>query len=159
MIDKIKEWGRGLYDKLVRMNDSPQRIAIGFGVGVFLGILPGTGPIAALAVSWALRLNKAAAVLGSMLTNTWLSVVTFALALKIGSWLTGSNWLNIKEHAKQLLEHFSANALWDASMIHVLKPLLLGYAAVALLCGLAGYVLVLIFLGPRLWRGRHRRTT
>ena len=128
------------------MNDSPQRIAVGFGVGVFLGILPGTGPIAALALSYVLRVNKAAALLGSVLTNTWLSFVTFALALKIGAALTGGSWLDIKEHAKHLSEHFSWGTLWDVSLAHVLKPLLLGYTAVGLLCGLAGYVLVLIFL-------------
>ena len=153
MIDRIKKWGRGVYERLVLMDDSPQRIAIGFGVGVFLGILPGTGPIAALAVSWALRLNKAATVLGAVLTNTWLSFVTFMLALKIGSALSGSNWLEIKEHAKRLLEHFSWSSLWDVSLAHLLKPLLLGYAAVGMLCALAGYVLALAFLGLRRRRG------
>ena len=146
MLSKIKQWAVGLYGRFVLMDDSQQRIAVGFGVGVFLGILPGTGPLAALAVSWLLRLNKAATVLGAVLTNTWLSFVTFAVALKIGSRLTGSDWLDIKEHAKHLSEHFSWGTLWDVSLAHVLKPLLLGYAAVGLLCGLAGYVLVLIFL-------------
>lgn len=36
-----------IYIKLFRINDTPQKIAQGFGLGVFLGILPGTGPIAA----------------------------------------------------------------------------------------------------------------
>ena len=146
IIHHVKQWGRGVYERLVRMDDSPQRIAIGFGVGVFPGILPGTGPIAALAVSWALRLNKAATLLGAVLTNTWLSFVTFMLALKIGSALSGSNWLDIKEHARQLLDHFSWSTLWNTSLAHILKPLLLGYAAVGLLCALAGYVLALAIL-------------
>ena len=39
-------------DKLLGINDSPHRIALGIGLGLFLGVLPGTGVIAALAVAF-----------------------------------------------------------------------------------------------------------
>ena len=131
MLNRLKSWAKGLYERLVRMDDSPQRVALGFGVGVFLGLLPGTGPLAALAVAFVFRLNKAAALLGSVLTNTWLSFVTFALALKIGSALLGVNWSG------------------DASLVNVLKPLLVGYAVVGFGCALVAYLMALWVLTRR----------
>ena len=131
MFKRFKSWAKGLYERLVRMDDSPQRVALGFGVGVFLGLLPGTGPLAALAAAFVFRLNKAAALLGSVLTNTWLSFVTFALALKVGSALLGVNRSD------------------DASLVNVLKPLLAGYALVGFVCALAAYLTALWVLTRR----------
>ena len=131
---------------IFKIDDSPQRIALGFGIGVFLGILPGTGPFAALALAFIFRINKAAALLGSVLTNTWLSVVTFVLALKIGAMITGVHWADIQAQAHGLMDHFSWKTLFDASLAGILKPLLIGYAVVGFLCGVLAYLAILIFL-------------
>ena len=66
-----------IFDKLFKINDSAEKIALGVGLEVFSGLMPGTGPTAALFLAFIFRANRAAALLGSMLTNTWLSVVTF----------------------------------------------------------------------------------
>jgi len=145
MIEKIKSLFADLYTQLVKMNDSPQRIALGFGVGVFLGILPGTGPIAALAMAFIFRLNKAAALLGGVLTNTWLSLATFVMAIKIGSGILGLSWVAVHVQARGLVEHFSWKALFDASG-EILKPLLIGYAVIGLACGLLAYLIALFIL-------------
>ncbi|PIR13657.1 MAG: hypothetical protein COV50_05635, partial [Flavobacteriales bacterium CG11_big_fil_rev_8_21_14_0_20_35_7] len=63
------------------MNDTPQRIALGLGLGSALGMLPGTGPLAALFLAVVFKVNRASAFLGSLATNIWLSLVTFLLAL------------------------------------------------------------------------------
>ena len=146
MIAKIKIFFIGLYTQLVKMDDSPQRIALGFGVGIFLGILPGTGPIAALALAFIFRINKAAALLGSVLTNTWLSVATFVLAIRIGAGLLGLHWAAVQLQAQDLVNHFSWKALCDASVGNILKPLLLGYAVVGLMCGVMAYLAALFIL-------------
>ena len=77
MINKIREYLRLILAKLFNINDTPHKIALGLGLGVFAGILPGTGPIAAIFLALAFRANRASALLGSLLTNTWLSLVTF----------------------------------------------------------------------------------
>ena len=41
---KISVW-KQFYQRFTNINDSPQRIAAGFGVGIFFGILPGAGPL------------------------------------------------------------------------------------------------------------------
>ncbi|MBI4308766.1 MAG: DUF2062 domain-containing protein [Candidatus Omnitrophica bacterium] len=149
MTEKIKAFFHSVYTKLVKMDDSPQRIALGFGVGVFLGILPGTGPIAALAAAFIFKINKAAALLGSLLTNTWLSVVTFFISIKIGSAILGVEWVDVQRQARDVMDHFSWKALFDVSLLNVLKPLLAGYAVVGLICGCLAYALVLVLLKRR----------
>ena len=88
-----------IYHQLVEINDTPHRKAMGLAIGVFCGIFPGTGPLAALAVSFVLKVNRAAALLGSLLTNTWLSLVTLGLAVKIGALIQGEDWQKIQTGA------------------------------------------------------------
>ncbi|MBI5144700.1 MAG: DUF2062 domain-containing protein, partial [Candidatus Omnitrophica bacterium] len=87
-----------IYVKLFKIHDAPQKIALGFGLGVFLGIFPGTGPIAALFLAWRLKINRASALLGSLLTNTWLSIVIFLLSIKFGLSITQFKWQKITHH-------------------------------------------------------------
>ncbi|MCG2713658.1 MAG: DUF2062 domain-containing protein [Candidatus Omnitrophica bacterium] len=68
-----------IFAKLFKINDSAGKIALGVGLGVFAGLLPGTGPAAALLLALVFRANRAAALLGSLITNTWLSVVTLGI--------------------------------------------------------------------------------
>ena len=65
-----------LFDKLFKINDTPQKIALGFGLGVFAGIFPGTGPVAAILLAYVFRANRASALFGSLFTNTWLNSVS-----------------------------------------------------------------------------------
>jgi uncharacterized protein (DUF2062 family) len=135
-----------LYIKLVRTNDSPQKTALGFGLGVFSGILPGTGPIAAVFLASLIRVNRASALLGSLVTNTWLSFVTFLISIKIGSSLTGAAWQDIREKWALLLKNFTFAGLFKMSVLKIIFPVMLGYFVVALCCGLLSYlILVLIF--------------
>lgn len=53
----------GLVRRLAGLSDPPEKIAGGAAIGMFLGILPGTGPIAALAVATVLKQNPASALL------------------------------------------------------------------------------------------------
>jgi len=69
-MNKFRGFFQLLYLKLIKINDTPQKIAFGFGLGVFSGIFPGTGPLAALFLALILRANRASALLGSLLTNT-----------------------------------------------------------------------------------------
>ncbi len=120
---------------------------------MFLGVLPVTGAAAAVALAFIFRLNKAAAFLGSMLTNTWLSLVTIVLALNIGGMILGVDGNALQAQAQNLLKHFSWKDFFDASVVNILKPLLLGYLIIGLLCGLAAYVIALILLNKR-----HKKT-
>ncbi len=52
-----------LVRRLAGLSDPPEKVAGGAAIGMFLGILPGTGPLAALAVAAVLKQNRVAALL------------------------------------------------------------------------------------------------
>jgi uncharacterized protein len=140
MTEKFKLFFKSIYHKLVGINDSPHKIAGGFAVGVFLGILPAAGPVASIVVAWILRVNRAAAFAGGLLTNTWISLLTFVFAIKIGAFLTGSDWQKVAEDCKAIFKDFSFDKIFDASIFEILKPMFVGYFVVGLIAALIGYV-------------------
>ena len=144
--EKLGRWWRFFYLKLFRINDSPQRIAIGFGLGVFLGVLPGTGPIAAFFVSVLLRVNRVSAVLGSLLTNTWISLVAFMAAIRVGAFVVRADWQNVRAAYLQVIKDFHWAGLFKVSVLKVLAPIVVGYFVVALCFAVLAYLLVLILV-------------
>ncbi len=145
-IDSFKRFLKLIYLKLFRINDTPQKIAQGAGIGVFLGILPGTGPIAAVFMAFVLRANRAAAFLGSLLTNTWLSVASFLLAIKIGSWLMGISWQAAHHDLMPVLKNFQFKSLLNFSIFKIISPLLIGYLIVSFCLGLIVYLVTWIVI-------------
>ena len=152
----LKNFLKLLYDKLVLINDTPQKIALGFGLGVFLGILPLTGPVAALVLSVLLRVNRVAALAGSLLTNTWLSVVSFFLAIKIGAAVIGLKWEEVKESYELLLKDFHWRDLLGASVLKIIEPLVIGYAAIGFISAFLAYLIALMILNHHQHK-RHAR--
>lgn len=142
--EKITRFFKAVYLKLFRIDDTPQRIALGLGLGVFCGVLPGTGPIAALAIALLLKVNKASALLGSILTNTWLSIPVFLLSLKAGAAITGVHYQDLQKDWTLLIKDFHWAALFDAGIYNILLPILLGYAVISLTIGIITYAVTLI---------------
>jgi uncharacterized protein (DUF2062 family) len=138
-----------LYLKLFRTNDTPQRIALGLGIGVFLGILPGAGPLASLIAATLLRANKAAAVLGALLTNTWTSLLTIVLAIKIGAAIKGLYWHDLYNQWQILLKDFHWKYLFRSSFLEILMPVLIGYLVISFVFGLLVYLSSLLILRGR----------
>jgi uncharacterized protein (DUF2062 family) len=73
MFEKFKGWLNHLYVELTGQKEPVEHVAFSFAVGVFIGIMPFMGIVVAIAVAFWLKLNKAAVVLGSALTNSWVS--------------------------------------------------------------------------------------
>ena len=137
------------YLKLFRTNDTPQKIAFGLGIGVFLGILPGVGPLAGFIAATLLRANKAAAVLGALLTNTWTSLLTIVLAIKIGAAIKGLNWHDLYNQWQILLKDFHWKYLFRSTFLEILLPVLIGYLVIAFILGLSVYLISLLILRGR----------
>lgn len=135
-----------IYTKLFKINDSPQKIALGFGLGIFLGILPGTGPIASLFFAFLLRLNRASSLLGSLLVNTWINIVTFLLAIKIGSVIMGLNWQQVYNESLLVVKNLQFAGLFKLSVLKIILPLLIGYFIIGVCIGIVAYIIVLIML-------------
>ncbi len=146
MLKSIKDFFAFLYLRLFRINDTAQRVSLGLGLGVFLGIIPGTGPIAALVLASCFRLNRASALIGSLLTNTWLSFVTFLLSIKIGSAILKTNWQNTYEDIALFFKNFRWLELFSWSVLKIFFPLIVGYFLVALSLGIVAYLIAIIVL-------------
>ena len=133
-----------LYAVLFKSNDSAQRIALGFGLGVFMGVFPGTGPAAALLLALVFRLNKASALAGSLLTNTWISILVLILATKTGSAILGIDWHIIRNQINTDIATSGWIGLLKTSYFKVLLPVLLGYIVIGLCMGIIAYLIALL---------------
>jgi uncharacterized protein (DUF2062 family) len=125
--------------ELAGVKDSTHAIAGGVGLGLFLGVLPGTGALAALAMAWLLRVNKAAALAGALLVNTWINFVAFPLALVFGSFLTGTDPAVLTDAWVNLFKAFSWEKLLDVALLKTLLALGGGFVLIGVILGLAGY--------------------
>jgi uncharacterized protein (DUF2062 family) len=147
--NRIAGFFKLIYTKLVKINDTPQRIAAGFGLGVFLGILPGTGPLAALFTAALLRVNLSAALFGSLLTNTWLSILTIPLSIKIGSAIMQLSWQKVYSDWGIFLKDFHWTGLFRLSSLEIILPVLLGYLALGLILGLTAFFIIFVIIKRR----------
>lgn len=75
-----------LIKKLVRVDDSPKRIARGVAIGVFWGIIPtfGFAILFSLPTAVLLRANKFSAILGTFVANPFTTPFIYAFEYKIG---------------------------------------------------------------------------
>ena len=148
MFKKFVSWCDSQYSQLIKFNDAPHKIALSFAIGVFLGILPFTGVLAAIAAAWFLRLNKAAAVLGSALTNTWLSLLVFGLAVQTNAVFLHLNGPDIQEQARGLMHDFHWKTVFSASFLQALVPVAVGFLIISFIFAFISYFLA---LGAILW--------
>ena len=73
--------------KFFTLKDTPHKIAAGFALGTFLGIIPGEGVTSTLILAAIFRLNKASATVGVLATNMWGTAVVLPLAAAVGGFL------------------------------------------------------------------------
>jgi uncharacterized protein (DUF2062 family) len=144
--NNILKFFKVVYAKLVKINDTDQKIALGFGIGVFCGIMPTTGPLAALFLAFILRINRASALLGSLLTNTWLSFATFILSIKVGSVIMKVSWQDVRQDWLLFLYTFKWQYLFKLSVLKLILPVIIGYFLIALVLGLSVYLITLLIL-------------
>ncbi len=141
-MEKLKRAAKYLFLKLFRINDSPFKIAMGFGIGVFMGVMPGIGPVAALAAAFLFRVNRAAALLGSVLFNTWLGVLILVMASRTGAALLGLDPKAVQEGWLNVMKDFRWEKLSGIPVYDTLFPILTGYLVLSLGLSAASVILV-----------------
>ncbi|RMG14101.1 MAG: DUF2062 domain-containing protein [Cyanobacteria bacterium J055] len=141
--------GRYWYCRLVRMTDSPERLARGFAVGIFSGFFPFLGAqiIVALLLAIPFRGNKLVAALGTWISNPLTYLPLYLFNFKVGCLVLGS------------MPDFSPDGLSSADALLALKEeflsaLLVGCAVSGLVAGTVGYFVALRSI--RSWRQRRR---
>jgi hypothetical protein len=91
---KVHRRVRLLKLKLLRINDPPERIARGAALGVVCGILPtfGFGGFIAFGLAFLFKANKAAAILGSLITNPITTPFIWTFSIMLGSLILGREY-------------------------------------------------------------------
>ncbi len=84
----VRKW----MESLLHIHDSPQRTALAFAVGVFIGFSPflGLHTIIAIGVAFLFNLNRIAVLVGAYSNLPWFLAAWYALATAGGAWLLGT---------------------------------------------------------------------
>ncbi len=124
----VKTKPEGVRPLLRRLLDvrglTPHQLALAFGLGVALGVIPGTGAIASAVVAALFRLNLPIMVAGALVTNPLTTPFVYVGSYLLGHWLLG-DWLPA------------------GTIRQVLLGTLAGNLVIAVGLGLLGYLLVL----------------
>jgi uncharacterized protein (DUF2062 family) len=92
---------KGLIKKLLHIEDTPERTALAYSVGIFWGFSPFLGfhTLAGLAISFLFRLNRVAILLGVWSNTPWWIVPYYMIATWVGMWVTGFwiDWATLKD--------------------------------------------------------------
>jgi len=146
---------RYIYLRLVRMGGNPVRIALGFSLGVFLGVFPtfGIGIPLSLLLASAFRWNRVSAVLGSLVMNPLTTPFFWTLSGTVGAAI-------FRTDASRLLEGIQngerLRGLTVGAMIY-----LAGNTIVALVTAVVAYFLairaVLLYRRKRMERRQKRK--
>ncbi len=158
-----RRWGMARQAKLnllrfIRLRGTPDEIAKGFALGIFIGMTPTFGFQMVLAVFFAflLRENKLAAVIGVWITNPVTAPFIYAAEYEFGRRLLGME--RVSFHIDFTFDSLMALS-WD-----VLIPLTIGSLVFGVLCTWISYAVVLRMIPslkklrvPRWPRRRTRR--
>ena len=133
---RIKRKSRLVYLKILRIDDPPERIALGAAIGVLMGILPtfGVGAVLSLITAFFFNANKAAAVLGSFIMNPLTSPFFWTASIVLGSYLLGVDSAEILARVK--------NESFLNGLSHAYIAFLSGNAVIATVLSVTSYYVV-----------------
>jgi uncharacterized protein (DUF2062 family) len=134
---------RQLAQLVLRVEDTPTRVAAAFGLGLFIAFFPllGTHTAIALAVAFVFRLNRVALLAGAWVTNPWTIGPMLTFGTLVGCWLLGVSPTTLGEVDWRL-----SGRDFYASLVSGFRPLLwpfvLGNLVVGMLAGAVAFVVV-----------------
>lgn len=147
---------RPIVNRILHLDDSPHRIALGVFLGFVVGWTPTMGAqiVLYLIIAYLLRANRASGVLPVLLTNPLTALPVYVFNWRIGRWimhpggLSEADRLAQREAMDQFLNNFHVSRLFDGDFWASVGPtfqifgleLIVGCLIVGFACGLAGYV-------------------
>ena len=147
---------RNWLSHLLHVDDTSERTAAAFALGVFFGFSPmlGLHTILAILVAFLLNLNRVAVLIGVYSNLPWFLAPYYAIATMVGAELTGR--LPPADFRAQLGHLFELSLLhtdfWRRLVV-VMRPLLWPYAVGSMFCAMllatAAYHVALAFVESR----------
>ena len=156
MIHLTKSLVRRWMGQLLHVDDTPERTAAAFALGVFFGFSPFLGLHTLLGVLFAflLNVNRVAVLLGVYSNLPWFLAPYYAIATTMGAMMTGHRLPpGFKTQITALFEWSLFHGEFWRQLITILKPLLIPYAVGstldALILACVSYPLALAFVTSR----------
>jgi uncharacterized protein (DUF2062 family) len=141
---------KDLIKRLLHIEDTPERTALAYSIGVLLGFSPFLGfhTLMGLAIAFLFNLNRVAILLGVWSNMPWWTIPFYTMATWLGMWVTGfrvENW-NTKEMFQIGIDHgFLSSDFWSraGSQWNLLLSFLIGSQILATLLSVIVYPLSL----------------
>lgn len=153
---------KDLIKKLLHIEGTPERTALAYSIGIFLGFSPFLGfhTLGGLALAFVFKLNRVAILLGVWTNTPWWLVPYYVAATWVGMWMTGFQIdpATFKEIFQLgMKEGFIGSGFWSqvASQSGLLLSFLIGSLLLCTLLGLAAYPLSLRWI--RFYRSHKRQ--
>ncbi len=144
----LRRTARNYLRRLLALDDTPERIALAFALGVFLAFSPllGLHTILGLTVAFLLGLNRVAVLLGVWVNNPYTLVPIYAAAAYVGGLLAGPSPDHLRPelgwdsllHAGSLIQVIRLRHLW--------RPVLLGSTILSFVAAFLSYPVALFIV-------------
>jgi uncharacterized protein (DUF2062 family) len=156
MIQLTRALVRRWLDALLHIDDTPERTAAAFALGVFFGFSPmlGLHTVLGIVMAFLLNLNRVAVLLGIYSNLPWFLAPYYALATTAGAVITGHRIPpGFRRRIATLFEMPLYQRGFWRELVIIFRPLLLPYAVGSLLGAIAlamlAYPLALAFVTSR----------
>jgi uncharacterized protein (DUF2062 family) len=130
---------RATISQILRVDDTPHRLALTFAVGVFIGISPfiGLHAVIALAVAWIFRLNKVVILSGAFINNPWSFIPIYTFSTWIGTVILGTDLgiMDVDWHSMTL-------GTFVSDLSSLIMPFIVGTTVVGGISAILSYVIV-----------------
>ena len=156
MIQLTRDFVRRWLSHLLHIDDTPERTAAAFALGVFFGFSPmlGLHTILGIVFAFLLNLNRVAVLLGVYSNLPWIIAPYYAFATMAGARITGHKLPpGLRSHLSALFELTVFGTEFWHRLITILKPLLVPYVVgsmiAAIILAILAYPLALAFVTSR----------
>jgi uncharacterized protein (DUF2062 family) len=130
MIEATRELARRWLDTLLHVNDTPERTAAAFALGVFLGFSPflGLHTIVAIALAFMFNLNRVSVLLGVYSNLPWVIAPYYAFTTMMGAaFLRVTPPPDLRQNLGDLFQLSIRSAAFWHELVRLLRPLLWPY--------------------------------
>ncbi len=134
---------RGIFRAILHLQDTPHRIALAFGLGVFIAFSPllGIHTGLALGLAFLFRLSRVAILAGAWINNPWTLAPMFLAGTALGCAILGVAPLSLEAIDWSLKGRVFYAALWEG-MRPLLLPFVVGNTILGVIGGGLSYLVV-----------------